>query len=129
MSVQDTEQLWGAETTKAVANFPVSGEPVPGSTRSIASGSRSSASSAMASGCAASSSAHSRSTGRSIEAYASSSSGCSRGQRRTALLQARARSVLPPRSMVAWRTRSRAAGLPRADSAGPLSGGNAIRAA
>jgi len=29
MSVQDTEQLWGAETTKAVANFPVSGEPVP----------------------------------------------------------------------------------------------------
>jgi fumarate hydratase, class II len=30
MSVQDpTEQLWGAETTKAVSNFPVSGEPVP----------------------------------------------------------------------------------------------------
>ncbi len=30
MSVQDpTEQLWGAETTKAVANFPVSGERVP----------------------------------------------------------------------------------------------------
>ncbi len=29
MSVQDTEQLWGGETTKAVANFPVSGEPVP----------------------------------------------------------------------------------------------------
>ncbi len=29
MSVQETEQLWGGETTKAVANFPVSGEPVP----------------------------------------------------------------------------------------------------
>jgi fumarate hydratase class II len=30
MSVQDpTKQLWGAETTKAVANFPVSGERVP----------------------------------------------------------------------------------------------------
>ncbi|MCW2951532.1 MAG: class fumarate hydratase [Conexibacter sp.] len=29
MSVQDQEQLWGAETTKAVANFPVSGETVP----------------------------------------------------------------------------------------------------
>src|SRR6476659_3626327 len=31
MSVQDTpaEQLWGGETTKAVANFPVSGETVP----------------------------------------------------------------------------------------------------
>ena len=27
MSVQDpTEQLWGGETAKAVANFPVSGE-------------------------------------------------------------------------------------------------------
>jgi fumarate hydratase, class II len=26
---QETEQLWGAETTKAVANFPVSGERVP----------------------------------------------------------------------------------------------------
>ncbi|HLY95380.1 MAG TPA: class II fumarate hydratase [Gaiellaceae bacterium] len=24
-----TEQLWGSETTKAVANFPVSGEPIP----------------------------------------------------------------------------------------------------
>ena len=24
-----TEQLWGGETTKAVANFPVSGEPIP----------------------------------------------------------------------------------------------------
>src|SRR5204863_1819430 len=23
------EELWGAETTKAVANFPVSGEPIP----------------------------------------------------------------------------------------------------
>src|SRR6201988_1425287 len=29
MTVQESEQLWGGETTKAVANFPVSGEPVP----------------------------------------------------------------------------------------------------
>src|SRR6201990_2653093 len=30
MSVQDTpQQLWGGETTKAVANFPVSGARVP----------------------------------------------------------------------------------------------------
>jgi fumarate hydratase class II len=29
MSVQTTEQLWGAETTKAVSNFPISGERVP----------------------------------------------------------------------------------------------------
>src|SRR5690242_21822584 len=30
MSVQETpQQLWGGETTKAVANFPVSGERVP----------------------------------------------------------------------------------------------------
>jgi fumarate hydratase class II len=29
MSVKETEQLWGGETTKAVANFPVSGETVP----------------------------------------------------------------------------------------------------
>jgi fumarate hydratase class II len=29
MSVEQTEQLWGGETTKAVANFPISGEPVP----------------------------------------------------------------------------------------------------
>jgi fumarate hydratase class II len=29
MSVQESEQLWGSETTKAVANFPVSGERVP----------------------------------------------------------------------------------------------------
>src|SRR3954452_20543579 len=30
MSVQETAQeLWGGETTKAVANFPVSGERVP----------------------------------------------------------------------------------------------------
>jgi fumarate hydratase class II len=29
MSVQDAEQLWGGETSKAVANFPVSGERVP----------------------------------------------------------------------------------------------------
>jgi fumarate hydratase class II len=26
---ESTEQLWGGETTKAVANFPVSGEPIP----------------------------------------------------------------------------------------------------
>ena len=29
MSVQEREQLWGGETTKAVNNFPVSGERVP----------------------------------------------------------------------------------------------------
>ncbi len=29
MGVQDKQQLWGGETTKAVANFPVSGETVP----------------------------------------------------------------------------------------------------
>jgi fumarate hydratase, class II len=29
MGVQEKQQLWGGETTKAVANFPVSGEPVP----------------------------------------------------------------------------------------------------
>jgi fumarate hydratase class II len=29
MSVQEKAQLWGGETTKAVDNFPVSGEPVP----------------------------------------------------------------------------------------------------
>jgi fumarate hydratase class II len=29
MGVQEQEQLWGGETTKAVANFPISGEPVP----------------------------------------------------------------------------------------------------
>ena len=29
MGVQEKEQLWGAETTKAVGNFPVSGETVP----------------------------------------------------------------------------------------------------
>src|SRR5438477_11336315 len=31
MSVQEQEQLWGGETTKAVANFPISGERVPAS--------------------------------------------------------------------------------------------------
>jgi fumarate hydratase class II len=31
MGVQETEQLWGGETTKAVSNFPVSGERVPAS--------------------------------------------------------------------------------------------------
>src|SRR5664279_2455936 len=25
----ETQELWGAETRKAVANFPVSGEPIP----------------------------------------------------------------------------------------------------
>jgi fumarate hydratase class II len=29
MSVQESEQLWGGETTKAVANFPISGETIP----------------------------------------------------------------------------------------------------
>jgi fumarate hydratase class II len=29
MGVQEKQQLWGGETTKAVANFPVSGETVP----------------------------------------------------------------------------------------------------
>src|SRR3979411_1623208 len=29
MGVQEQEQLWGGETTKAVANFPGSGETVP----------------------------------------------------------------------------------------------------
>jgi fumarate hydratase, class II len=29
MSVSEDQQLWGGETTKAVANFPISGEPVP----------------------------------------------------------------------------------------------------
>src|SRR5437764_10489505 len=29
MGVAQSEQLWGGETTKAVANFPVSGEPIP----------------------------------------------------------------------------------------------------
>ncbi len=29
MGVQEQQQLWGGETTKAVANFPVSGETVP----------------------------------------------------------------------------------------------------
>ncbi len=29
MATTEREQLWGGETTKAVANFPVSGEPIP----------------------------------------------------------------------------------------------------
>src|SRR5438105_8966265 len=29
MGVAENEQLWGGETTKAVANFPISGAPVP----------------------------------------------------------------------------------------------------
>ena len=29
MSVQAGDQLWGGETSKAVANFPISGEPIP----------------------------------------------------------------------------------------------------
>ena len=31
MSSTEHEQLWGGETTKAVANFPISGEPIPAS--------------------------------------------------------------------------------------------------
>jgi fumarate hydratase class II len=29
MGVREQEQLWGGETTKAIGNFPVSGEPIP----------------------------------------------------------------------------------------------------
>ncbi len=29
MKTEETQELWGAETTKAIANFPVSGEPIP----------------------------------------------------------------------------------------------------
>jgi fumarate hydratase class II len=29
VSTTENEQLWGAETSKAVANFPISGEPIP----------------------------------------------------------------------------------------------------
>src|SRR5437899_2336869 len=29
MGVQEREQLWGGETTKAVSNFPISGDRVP----------------------------------------------------------------------------------------------------
>jgi fumarate hydratase, class II len=29
MSLQENEPLWGGETTKAIGNFPISGEPVP----------------------------------------------------------------------------------------------------
>ena len=29
MGVQEQEQLWGGETTKAMDNFPISGERVP----------------------------------------------------------------------------------------------------
>ncbi len=29
MSTTENEQLWGGETTKAVGNFPISGEPIP----------------------------------------------------------------------------------------------------
>jgi fumarate hydratase class II len=28
-SIDSTQQLWGGETTKAVANFPISGQPIP----------------------------------------------------------------------------------------------------
>ncbi|MGH3050477.1 MAG: aspartate ammonia-lyase, partial [Gaiellaceae bacterium] len=27
---EEKQELWGGETAKAVANFPVSGEPIPG---------------------------------------------------------------------------------------------------
>jgi fumarate hydratase, class II len=30
METEERRELWGGETTKAVANFPVSGEPIPG---------------------------------------------------------------------------------------------------
>jgi fumarate hydratase class II len=29
MSVDEKRELWGAETRKAIENFPVSGEPIP----------------------------------------------------------------------------------------------------
>jgi fumarate hydratase, class II len=29
MSLQEKERLWGGETTKAIGNFPISGEPIP----------------------------------------------------------------------------------------------------
>jgi fumarate hydratase class II len=29
VKTEETQKLWGAETTKAIANFPVSGEPIP----------------------------------------------------------------------------------------------------
>ncbi len=29
MSTETTRQYWGGETEKAIANFPVSGEPIP----------------------------------------------------------------------------------------------------
>src|SRR6266480_1468886 len=29
MSVEERQELWGPETRKAIANFPVSGEPIP----------------------------------------------------------------------------------------------------
>jgi fumarate hydratase class II len=38
MSVQDSQQLWGGETTKAVANFPVSGERIAAAADEIAQG-------------------------------------------------------------------------------------------
>src|SRR3954452_23573357 len=28
-TTEDSQQLWGGETTKAIGNFPVSGEPIP----------------------------------------------------------------------------------------------------
>src|SRR3954463_8522566 len=28
-TTEETQQLWGGETTKAIGNFPVSGEPIP----------------------------------------------------------------------------------------------------
>ena len=29
VSTEATRELWGGETQKAIANFPVSGEPIP----------------------------------------------------------------------------------------------------
>ena len=91
-----------------------SGTPCPTSTRSCASGSRSSASSAIATGCARSSSAHSSRTGLSDQPVAVEQVPKYRpsGQRADRARPAcAARFALPPTSANAWRTRSRAAGF------------------
>ena len=87
------------------------------------SGSRSSASSAAASGCRRSSSAHSSSTGsRCAGRRRAARAAAPRGQRWAKRAHERARLALPPTSAKAWRTRSRAAGLPRARQPQPASG-------
>src|SRR4051795_12299669 len=104
-------------------------KPVPLSTRSCASGRRSSASSAACSGWNGSRSAQSSSVGQAIRAYASSSSRRARtGRSRAKTAHERARFALPPTSANAWRTRPRAAGFARALSFGPSSGRNTRRA-